>query len=84
MILAGFRIRIKDFWLCDLSTRFPKNSFKIVDIHPLKDGAARGILEVSGSADVNQISKFIGEQNEIKTVSTLVDDEDALLLSFYF
>jgi predicted DNA binding protein len=84
MILIGLRIKINNFWACNISKRFPNVDFKVIDIHPVKQGNSRGILDIKKIKKISQIINFLKTQKDIKKVDVLIDDNDSKLVSFYF
>lgn len=84
MILISLKIKINNFWACNISRNFPNSNFKVIDIHPVKEGNSRGILDIKNINDLNQIISFLNTQKDIKKADILINDDDSKLISFYF
>ncbi|MFQ6089549.1 MAG: helix-turn-helix domain-containing protein [Candidatus Methanofastidiosia archaeon] len=83
MMLAGLKVRIKDFWPCLISKKFPNLEFRIIDIQPVGETDARGILEVRNTKNIKKVVEFL-LKSETTQVETLTKDRYSNLISVYF
>jgi len=83
MFLVGLKIRARNFWACEISRKFPDARFKVLDIHPFKDGG-RGILDISGKIDEEALSKFLRRINAVKKSDVLFSGTGKNIVSVYF
>jgi predicted DNA binding protein len=83
MIITGLRFKIKDFWACELSEKFKKVEFQVLDIHPSKDHS-RGLLAITGQEDPKTLRNFLSSREGITRTEILLDEADKKLISFYF
>ncbi|MFH1630922.1 MAG: helix-turn-helix domain-containing protein [Candidatus Aenigmatarchaeota archaeon] len=83
MFLLGLKIRSKNFWACEISRKFPNARFKMLDVHPFRDGA-RGIVDISGKIEIDTLKRFLKRSMSIKKFHILFSDTSKTILSLHF